>query len=352
MPWEEACLLPLRQGSLADCNIAYCQTFESVVRPVECEGPGRMTSLSLQSFDERHVRRLRRVRWLAAGIVCGVGVAIELVEDPTFDLDLFIELFVYILIIPALTWLAFTLVARLLAQRLKIDRSLNRYRQFIRELTHYQEWNEVVQYLVKLPGTLQSVKSAALLVYDHRHAQLRLASSWRSDHLTTYLPDRAPPLATCPACLSRHSSGVRASAVCLAVQNGLVDAHPDEYCLSLAHEGVLVGILKFRFRAGDKPNAETLDFLNAVAPDIALALALSAAHPAEVAQVRITAKVEERQQMAYELHDALAQQIAFLQLTLDHLARNHPSISPAELRKDLTGFRHGQGCLRSNPRPD
>jgi len=93
-------------------------------------------------------------------------------------------------------------------------------------------------------------------------------------------------------------------------------------CLPLAYEALLVGLLRLRCRPGQSLSADQIEFLNSVAPELARALALSIAYPQQMAQARTQAQQAERRQIAYELHDTLAQHLGYLHLSLDRLAND------------------------------
>jgi signal transduction histidine kinase len=90
------------------------------------------------------------------------------------------------------------------------------------------------------------------------------------------------------------------------------------FCLPLVHDSILVGLLRLRCFSGQQLSPAQLQFLDALSPQMALALALSLAFPRQLTE----AQQAERRRLAYQLHDSLAQQLGFLHLSLDRLSND------------------------------
>src|SRR3990170_135517 len=105
---------------------------------------------------------------------------------------------------------------------------------------------------------------------------------------------------------------------CSFVPRPSADWPPREFCLALSYNKVLIGILRLSCRQTLEP--EQIEFINTIAPEVALALAFAIANPRQMAQVRLQTQLMERQQTAFDLHNVLAQQLGYLHLSLDRLA--------------------------------
>jgi two-component system, NarL family, nitrate/nitrite sensor histidine kinase NarX len=102
----------------------------------------------------------------------------------------------------------------------------------------------------------------------------------------------------------------------------------------------LVGILRVRLPSDRVIDARQIEFMDSVASELALSLALSVAQSRQLAQVNIQAHRDERRQVAYELHDSLAQQIAYLHFGLAHMVNGGwPADGSVLLRQDITQYR-------------
>jgi two-component system nitrate/nitrite sensor histidine kinase NarX len=100
-----------------------------------------------------------------------------------------------------------------------------------------------------------------------------------------------------------------------------------------------VGVLHLSCQPDRAFTQAQIDFMNVAAPEIALALILSLAHPQQLAQVRAATQRDTRHRIAHLLHNSLAQQLGFLHLGLDRLAGDHPLASPDTIRAELEDMR-------------
>jgi len=117
------------------------------------------------------------------------------------------------------------------------------------------------------------------------------------------------------------------------------DQGTDVFCLPLIYNSVLVGVLRLRCQFGQTLAQDQIDFMSATSSEIALALTLSIAHPRQMAQMRSAAQLDERNQIAYELHNSLAQQIGLLHLSLDRLASDGRLLQNDIVRDELEHLR-------------
>jgi signal transduction histidine kinase len=107
----------------------------------------------------------------------------------------------------------------------------------------------------------------------------------------------------------------------------------------LVYDNLLIGVLRMQFRADALIDQGQLHFLNAVAPRIALALAMSIAGPQQLMQAKAEARSDERREVAHELHDSLAQHLSYLHLSLDRLSVEAEQVHDESLRQELGGLR-------------
>jgi signal transduction histidine kinase len=84
---------------------------------------------------------------------------------------------------------------------------------------------------------------------------------------------------------------------------------------------------------------EQVDFLHAVAPEIALALAVCIAQPRQVRHIQLEAQLDERRTIAYDLHNSLAQQAGYLRLNLDRLSSDPDLLMADSVRGELRQMR-------------
>jgi two-component system nitrate/nitrite sensor histidine kinase NarX len=121
----------------------------------------------------------------------------------------------------------------------------------------------------------------------------------------------------CRTCALAQDSAVRSLVPCQRYMNHPATGNLNSYCLPLVHSNQPIALLQFAL-AGNAPlSVDQMRFLNNVAP--AMELAVEAARPQRSASIQAEATEVERQRIARELHDSLAQNIAYLRLKLDML---------------------------------
>ena len=265
---------------------------------------------------------LRRWRWWVA-ISCGVfGVLIEWLEHRLeLHVDV-IELAGYGLVLPVVIWWLMTHLAGALADRADTAASQLQHQQVIEQLDKHYGWHELIKFVVRLPGDLLPMSHARLYTYDHRAAQFKLVA----DSNSLYRPaTQTPDHTACKACVLTQQPHY---------QPGF-----KEYCQPLVYDNLLIGVLRMQFRADALIDQGQLHFLNIIAPRIALALAMSIAEPQRLMQARAEARSDERREVAYELHDSLAQHLGYLHLSLDRLSAEPEQVQGESLRQELGGLR-------------
>lgn len=265
---------------------------------------------------------LRRWRWWFA-IVCGVsGVLIEWLEHRLeLHVDL-IELAGYGVVLPILIWWLMTHLADALADRAGTVASHTRRQAILDQLDKHHGWPELVKFIVRLPADLLPLSQARLYTYDHLRAEFQLAAD---SNFLVWSAVQASNQSVCKAC--QHTSQPH-------YQPGF-----KEYCQPLVYDNLLIGVLRLQFRAGALVDQGQLHFLNDIAPRIALTLALSIAQPQRLMQAQAEARTDERRQVAYELHDSLAQHLGYLHLSLDRLSAEVDHGRDDGLCQELGGLR-------------
>lgn len=283
-------------------------------------------SLRLETPLQTGEHLLKRWRWWLA-IGCGVaGIAIEWLEhNLEMHVDV-IEIAGYGLVLPLGIWWLMTQLAAVLADRAGAAAAHQRQQAILDQLDKHRGWEELIGFVVRLPGNLLPVSGARLYIYDHHTAQFQLtADSNRLDLATARLSEPA----MCKACVLTRQPHYQAGFT--------------EYCQPLVYDNLLIGVLRLRFRTDALIEQSQLHFLNTVAPRIGLALAMSIARPQRIMQAQAEARHDERRQVAYELHDSLAQHLSYLHLSLDRLSTETAELPDEALHQELGGLREVAG---------
>jgi len=267
-----------------------------------------------------------RARWLILGLGLIAALAVEVIEGHRLvDASLVAEVLLLGLTIPGLCWLLLTILARQLAQHSRAVDDLERFRRFTYQLSQYQDWAGLARFITQYPTLHFPVRRAALYLYDHTNARLEYVDDWET-------------AAAGPAPLGPRPLHGQRCAACLAARSRLIHRCDGEtagagWCLSLVFRGLLVGVLRLELEAGAALTPAQANFLGDLAPEMARAAAITLTLPKQMEHAQEVAQVGERREIAHFLHNALAQQLGFLHLSLDRLSSDGPP-RQAELRRE------------------
>ena len=275
---------------------------------------------------------------LGAGVILyevGVHIA-EVFPEPHYDF--IFEISAMGIALPLLGGYLLTNIERYRDEYERNKEKLRQHRILFQELANRQDLEELKKFVVQYPGALLPLENSSLFIYDHRFAELMFMAGWNRQGARGSGGSQ-PAYKYCRVCLSNHNSNLRPADHCPfdpAVSNG----QPlREFCVDLSYHNVLIGILRLTCMPGKTLAPEHVDFMNAIAPELALTLALALAHTREIEQVRMHTQQLERQQTAMDLHNSLAQQAGFLHLNLDRLANGDHLPGNSPLRGELEFMR-------------
>lgn len=270
---------------------------------------------------------LLRWRWLIlfAGIL--VALWMELFEPYLIDKH-WTEIFFYGLFLPGVTWMLLTILARQLERQAQFEQRLNQLHLFIQQLTENYSSGQVLEFLARYPTLALPTVQTTLYRYDHH--QRRFALWEPADPAENWLP------ASCAGCAGHKAAQVWQCPNLKTPAGGAV------YCLPLAYDGLLLGLLQLHCPPGGHLSDEQKQFLHLAAPELALGLMMVTIHQQEVSQARSAARLDERRQISFTLHNSLAQQIGYLHLSLDRLADLGPAQLPASA-EELAALRNVAG---------
>jgi signal transduction histidine kinase len=263
------------------------------------------------------VQTLLRWRWIILFASIAVVASIEWLEHQELEIHLAREFLLYGIAIPIGTWFLLTLLARQMARQVALTDELEDLHQFSRQLSHYQDRDELARFMTRFPGTIIPVERVTLFQYDYLKSRLEFVTEWNADGRVGLSVDYAPAAANVQYVwkLSKEP-GLHQACSCPLVEGVNNRSGARHICLPLVCESMLIGLLRLQCAPDQALSEKQIRFLNSIASHMALALALSIAFPRQVTE----AQRMERRRLAYELHDSLAQQLSYLHLGLDRLA--------------------------------
>ncbi|MBI5564537.1 MAG: hypothetical protein HY870_06560 [Chloroflexi bacterium] len=298
-----------------------------------------MNSLHHPTIGHLNGQTILRWRWPIALVSAAWTVVAEVLEHQTLDVHFVAEILLYGGLMPVGIWWLLTQLARHLSRRTALQHELDRHQHISQQLARYQDRDELARFIARFPATILPVSQATLFQYDYLKAQLELMADWHSDaRQRTTVPAESIAIQgqnVCPMC---RMGALHWAADCPFVTDRS-EAAARHYCVPLTHDKLLVGLLRLRFAKDVSPPVDQLDLLNALIPQMVLALALSIARPQRLVQVQAEARSDERRHVAYELHDSLAQHLSYLHLSLDRLSAEVGQGPDEALHQELSGLR-------------
>jgi len=261
-----------------------------------------------------------------------VAVLFEIVEPWLDPMSAGLEIMLFGLVIPAGTWLALTRLARELTRQAELEQRLGQMHSFVQQLAEHYSRGQLITFVTRYPATLLPVERTALYLYDHRQARYDLLET----HPATL--NGSADAGMCARCPMRDSGLSRELHACPAAGSAAAN-----YCLPLVHEQLVLGRLHVTCAADARLTPAQMEFLNAVAPEMALALLMATLHSEEMTEAHTEGRREERRQLSLTLHNSLAQQMGYLHLSLDRLSESTAQTAPDGLSQELANLRDVAG---------
>lgn len=287
--------------------------------------------------------KLVRRRFWVIGLLSVLFVVLEIVEElvpysrTRHQIEILSILLFFLLLF--IIWI-------LLEHVLKITRVKNHALKILQikhdlstRLAFTTEWDEMVTALYEFPRTINPLIAPSLLVYNPQSAKFEVSSEQQyneqalpassysfipavyytktSDHPTTLHAIESPPNET-----------------------GNSQANmPTMYCLPLFWGESLIARMFLILPSEANLSEEQKDIFSYVASDIAIALVSAQRQQQQFTQLVSQAKDTERLSISRDLHDTLGQNLAYLHMKLDQMARDADKTNASETRADIEQMR-------------
>lgn len=284
------------------------------------------------------------------GVIVGLilfSLVIELAEHLIFmrygeEYHLVYDLVIYTLLFPALLWVIIGLLQSTAMQREKADQANDLRSAFSLKLGDVRHWDELVRMIVEYAHQVSPRAKATLYVLNAETMHMRGEAECDANGLVTlqHKPNLSPdslPLGSLPHLLMQDGAGTgAASATDIISGMSLISTYPsgreqpdlppslpvtasqpNRYDLPITRNNQSIGFLKMEYPIGSRPSEEEINALRGAEPVIALAL--EGLQLQNLALEQAAYSENQRQQIAQNLHDSLAQNISYLRLKLDQL---------------------------------
>lgn len=289
--------------------------------PFELELPG-------EPLGHHHIMAFVPLKTVPWGVSVGGDVGHE-----TFSgvWRTFYMLAIFSLLAVALIWAATILFARKVLT--PVGDTILKY-DFSHKIANVDEWDKLIDYIVRLPSKIAPVSGARLTVINPDTGELELISEWSGNgDILKQLPLPAQLSEICETCSEAGNPAFRSLVPCTISEKHMAPGWLNCFCLPLVHQDSLVGTLHFALQEDISLVRSQVDILTSLAPDIAMAIESFQFHLSTLNQAEITRL--ERQRIARYLHDTLGQNVSYLRLRLDQLGDEIDVHEIAEIQQDL-----------------
>lgn len=284
---------------------------------------------------------IRVIRW---PIIAFVGIWIlvgELFEHPgalthwdsTFLSEVIILEGLLIAVGIAIGWLLSTIEEK--TTSVKILEAKNDLSQ---RLTTAQDWDQMTSLLVEYPRSILPLNAASLLTYSQRNEQFELTAYWSAESDLQGSFAHIPAQSRCSHCAYAQPFVLRPiESLCSATESS--SELGNDYCLPLSYGDSMRAMLLLRLPAGTDPTTDQVKLMNNLGPEMAIALRVAQENNFREQLAAEKAAEVVRQEITRDMHDMLAQNLAYMQLKLDQVS-NLDGLQPEhDLRRDLIKLR-------------
>ena len=286
-------------------------------------------------------RLILMLRWPVIAII-GIWILIvELLEHPgglvsgdiTFLLEVIILETLLVVIGVAIGWLVKTIREK--SSMVNILESKNELSQ---QLTSANDWDQMTTMLVEYPRTILPLEATALLIYSSKTEQFELTSYWSKDTGGGDLSSWVPIPHRCSKCAYSQPFKLRPVEVLCNTADDILQIGND-YCLPLSYGDSMRAILQLRLPRDVKPSPDQVEMLNNLGPEMAISLRAAQENHIREKMAAENAAEEARQGITRDMHDTLAQNLAYMQLKLDQMMQHHTQPGSEEYQQNLHKLR-------------
>ncbi len=288
-------------------------------------------SASPERAESNLIRSARRIM-LAIGVIVALMQIVQHFSYSNLRVNVFLfaEVIFYVVALPLLGAWLLNILARSEHERSQVSQILTEQYALVRSLTGTSEWNDLVQRVVEFPRFVLPLINSSLYISNEKSREFELAAYWGQGENGPDGVRMTFNSAECEACTDAKHDHFH-----------LVSAEPGRptlYCLPLCLGDRAWGLIRMHMLPGKLPQDNQVEVLNAVSTDLALVLDRAMLRTNAMSQAAASEAV--RHQIAHDLHDTLAQNIAYLRLKLEELLlEENPSRQISLIRRELGRMR-------------
>jgi len=305
----------------------------------------------MRGFQENQITKINtwiedklvRRRFWVIGLLSVLFVALEIVEElvpysrARHQIEILSILLFFLLLF--IIWI-------LLEHVLKITRVKNHALKILQikhdlstRLALTTEWDEMVTALYEFPRTINPLIAPSLLVYNPQLAKFEVSSEQQYNEQALPASSHSLIPAVYYTKTSEHPTTLHDIQLSTTKAENSQTSVANMYCLPLIWRKSLIARLFLTLPSEASLSEEQRDIFNYVASDIAIALVSAQRQQQQSTQLVRQAKDTERLSISRDLHDTLGQNLGYLHLTLDQMARDADKANATELLANLEQMR-------------
>jgi signal transduction histidine kinase len=262
---------------------------------------------------------------------------IELVEHPgilsRWDATFFVEI-VFIESLFIATGITAGWIIKLISEKNYTNQLLEAKSNLSQQLSSAQDWDEITSLIASYPRVILPLRSTLLLSFSPQKERFEMIASWPADLDLAVDSPAISMESKCLQCIFDNPFVLRpVASSCSPPEIQLNSGYP--YCFPLSYGDSTRAMLQVLIEPGKQPTSQQTEMLNKLGP--IMAIALRAAHENRIRE-RLAAEnaaQSVRQTIARDMHDMLAQNLAYLQIKLDQLAKLDYQEPGNDLRDNL-----------------
>ena len=287
--------------------------------------------------------------WVMVGVILFI-LLLEIIEHILIllygeEIHLIYDSIIYILFFPTAIWLIISLLDHADSLRKQAAQANDLRYAFNEKIGNIQDWGKLTSLIVEYAHQVAPKAKATLFIYNSEnmdlHPEAVCEPSGKVTLLFQSIPNPDSPAVdslladslladSLPVDSLPHRLIVGGDRQSLPVSDGvstrLLDSKPlqpdnqdslNRFDLQLARNDQPIGMIKLEYPSGFNPTTDEVNSLKSAEPMIALAL--EGLQLQKLAEQQAAYSESQRQQVAQNLHDSLAQNISYLRLKLDQL---------------------------------
>jgi signal transduction histidine kinase len=233
-----------------------------------------------------------------------------------------------------LVGLAFGWLIKLIDEKTSKVNVLQVKSELSQQLSSARDWDQITTLLVEYPGNILPLRNTALFAYSAQNEQFEPVAFWSADSngAGKFLP--IPMRSQCFNCVFDHPFVLRPMEN--SCSSSEVDLNLENlYCMPLSYGEEMRAMLQLQFSPGSQPTAKQAEILNNLGP--VMAIAMRAARENQIREQLAAEKAaqEVRRAITRDMHDMLAQNLAYIQIKLDQFSQQEYPPEALDLQSDL-----------------